>query len=37
MPIQEKNLGKYKRPDIYIAMLHLARGVITWKTTGLSG
>lgn len=26
-----------KRPDAYIAMLHLACGIITWRATGLSG
>ena len=26
-----------KRPDAYIAMLHLACGVITWRATGLMG
>jgi len=26
-----------KRPDAYIAMLHLACGVITWRATGLLG
>lgn len=26
-----------KRPDAYIAMLHLACGVITWRATGLVG
>ena len=26
-----------KRPDTYVAMLHLVCGVITWKATGLMG
>lgn len=26
-----------KRPDTYLAMLHLACGVITWRATGLLG
>jgi transposase len=26
-----------KRPDAYLAMLHLACGVITWRSTGLLG
>jgi transposase len=26
-----------KRPDTYIAMLHLACGIITWRATGLLG
>lgn len=26
-----------KRPDLYLAMLHLACGVITWRATGLLG
>lgn len=26
-----------KRPDAYLAMLHLACGVITWRATGLLG
>jgi transposase len=26
-----------KRPDTYLAMLHLACGIITWRATGLLG
>lgn len=26
-----------KRPDAYIAMLHFALGIITWRATGLLG
>lgn len=26
-----------KRPDLYLAMLHLTCGVITWRATGLLG